>query len=86
MANKKHDTGKVIATKSFYGSHAEMVVDSSEFDVKLSENEVVCVDQDGFYITFKDRLDSGLADPRRFHNKSRKTVQKVDKELDKVET
>lgn len=86
MANKKHDTGKVISTKSFYGSHAEMVVDSSEFDVKLSDGEVVCSDQDGFYITFKNRLDSGFADPRRFHGQSRKVVQKVDKEVDKVET
>ena len=82
MASKKHDTGKVIATKSFYGSHAEMVVDPKEFDVVLKENEVVCADQDGFYVTFKDRLDSGLADPRRFHSKTRKAVNKRVEKVD----
>ena len=29
------------------------------------ENKVVLLDEHGYYITSKDRLDSGLADPKR---------------------
>jgi hypothetical protein len=84
MAGKKHDTGKLVQTKSFYGSHENMVVNAEEFDLVLKEDEVICEDGDGCYITFRNRLDTGLADPRRFHSASRKVVKKKEKELDKV--
>jgi hypothetical protein len=47
-----------ITTPSFYGSHKSMVVED------LGET-VVCKDDRGTYITLKDRLDNGLADPSR---------------------
>jgi hypothetical protein len=56
---RRHVTGKMITTKSWFGSHAEMVVE------ELEDGKVVCEDDNGKYITFADRLDNGLADTRR---------------------
>lgn len=73
-SKKQHDTSKVITTKTPYGSHLEMIVDNSEFDVTISDREVICEDEKGFYVTLKNRIDSGLADPNRYA--SRKSVAK----------
>jgi hypothetical protein len=59
---KRHTTGNIITTKSWFGSHAEMVVE------ELEDGKVVCEDDKGRYITFADRLDNGLADTRRLAN------------------
>ncbi len=32
----------------------------------ITENRVVCQDENGFYITSRSRLDNGLADPNRY--------------------
>lgn len=64
--NARHESGRTITTKSPYGSHSEMIV---ETDIKLLLNEVVCKDDEGLYITTKDRIDSGLADPNRYGNR-----------------
>ena len=79
MVNHKgHETGKVVTTKSPYGSHKDMVVRPDEYHANNSriyrgrgihtilEKEVVCKDDKGYYITFKSRLDDGLADPKRY--------------------
>jgi hypothetical protein len=55
----RHVTGSTITTKSWFGSHSEMVVE------ELKDGMVVCEDDNGKYVTFSDRLDNGLADPRR---------------------
>ena len=60
---RKHVTGTSITTKSWFGSHAEMVVE------EISEKEVMCEDQNGRYKTLKSRLDNGLADPNRYGNR-----------------
>lgn len=73
-SKKQYDTSKIITTKTPYGTHSEMVVDSSEFDVILKENEVLCSDEKGHYVTLKTRIDSGLADPNRYCN--RKNIEK----------
>jgi len=65
LSKKKHDTGRTITTKSVYGSHADMVENASDFGLTLGDNQVLCKDDDGYYITLKDRLDTGLADPYR---------------------
>ena len=57
---KKHETGKTITTKSRFGSHADMFVDD------LEDGKVLCKDVAGTYVTFKNRIDSGLADPNRY--------------------
>ena len=60
---RRHTTGKSITTKSWFGSHSEMVVD------ELSNGKVVCEDDTGKYITTKSMLDSGLADPNRYNSR-----------------
>ena len=58
-ARGRHVTGSDITTKSWFGSHSEMVVE------ELGDGKVVCEDDRGKYVTFANRLDTGLADPRR---------------------
>ena len=73
-SKKSHETGSVITTPSQFGSHASMVVDDPEvlkdFDLNMYKglgiDAVVCKDDRGYYLTFANRLDSGLADPKRF--------------------
>ena len=56
---KRRETGNIITTKSWFGSHSDMVVE------ELEDGKVVCEDDRGKYITYANRLDNGLADPRR---------------------
>ena len=77
-SKRSHDSGRTITTPSFYGSHSTMVVSSELFNIELNEKEVVCKDDDGFYITSKERLDSNLADPNRYSGR-RKVFLKEDK-------
>ncbi len=60
----RRETGQTITTKSWFGSHADMVIDP-EGD-GLDENQVLCQDDRGCYVTYKSRLDNGLADPNRY--------------------
>ena len=48
-----------ITTPSVFGSHKSMVVSEND------DGSVVCRDDRGEYVTAKDRLDNGLADPNR---------------------
>lgn len=74
-SKKQVDTGRVITTPSAYGSHASMVVSSfgdsigdSEFSVMIADDECVCRDDNGLYVTKRNRLDNGLGDPNRYGN------------------
>jgi len=60
----KHETGVAVTTKSLFGSHADMV--DEERSENAPEGMVVCKDDKGFYTTYKNRIDNGLADPRRY--------------------
>jgi hypothetical protein len=69
--SKGHETGKQVTTKSWFGSHDDMVVDPVDFGsggaaVTLKDNEVICQDDRGYYTTLTSRLDDGLADPNRY--------------------
>ena len=73
---KRHETGNKITTPSWFGSHASMVIDHEDVqiggqDVKLSDAQVLCQDDSGYYITYKDRLDNGQADPNRYSSSRR---------------
>jgi hypothetical protein len=68
-SGKRHETGRTITTKTMFGSHADMVVDHTSFDLTLKENEVLCQDGDRYYVTTRDRLDNGMADSRRYSGK-----------------
>ena len=74
--SKGHESGNEITTKSWFGSHASMVVEPEEVEpndelylVHLHHSEVVCKDDKGYYVTDKTRLDNGLADPNRYSNR-----------------
>lgn len=66
---------KKIETPSPFGSHESMALDPLVQVVTLGyprcEYEVVVTDGHGTYTTLRDRLDSGLADPRRYSGRER---------------
>lgn len=73
--NQQRETGQTITTKSRYGSHSDMVIvptgeiekDCEELLQKANHHlQVVCRDDEGYYLTYKSRLDTGLADPNRY--------------------
>lgn len=51
---------------SRYGSHESMVV----FKWSFLPQFVICQDEHGTYSTYANRLDNGLADPRRMDRRS----------------
>jgi hypothetical protein len=70
-----HQTGTIVTTKTHFGSTSDMVVDHTKYKyienngpITLIDEAVVCKDDRGFYMTFKNRIDSGLADPNRYAN------------------
>lgn len=65
-----HQTGTTVTTKTHFGSTSDMIVDHTKYKVNINENEVLCKDDRGFYITSKSRIDSGIADPNRYANNS----------------
>ena len=65
---KRHETGRTITTETWFGSHASMIVDHTEFGLELKDNEVLLKDDTHYYITTKDRLDISIADPNRYAN------------------
>ena len=67
-SRSRHVTGNTITTKSWFGSHSEMIVE------ELSDGLVVCEDDKGKYVTAMSMVDSGLADPNRFEL-NRKVVE-----------
>ena len=66
----RRETGSVVTTPSWFGSHATMVVDHTEFNLTLADDEVLCKDDSHYYVTKKNRLDTGCADPSRYSGKS----------------
>lgn len=74
-----HQTGHSITTKTHFGSTADMVVDHNQYvldnnPITLQDNQIICKDDLGFYVTLKSRINSGLADPNRYANNSRLSI------------
>lgn len=65
---KTRDGIRTIETPSPYGSHASMVVDidNEAKGHNVPSDKVICKDEKGFYVTYKKRIDNGLADPCRY--------------------
>lgn len=65
---KDTNNTETIETPSQYGSHKSMVVniDREAEGHNVPEDKVICKDEKGYYVTYKKRLDSGLADPCRY--------------------
>jgi hypothetical protein len=74
---RKHETGRTITTKTPYGTTSDMLVTDENIlsKVECPENFVLVKDADGYYITQKSRLDSGLADPNRYDISYRNSVR-----------
>jgi hypothetical protein len=72
----KHDSGKTVTTKTYFGSDSSMVVQDDDIikGLNLTKEQVVCKDDVGYYITTTKHLDSGLADPNRYANKNSRLV------------
>lgn len=64
----KHQTGRTVTTKTPYGSTSDMIVeDISMFKgLDIKDDQVILKDDDGYYITNRDRIDSGRGDPNRY--------------------
>jgi hypothetical protein len=83
----KHVVGRNISTKTAFGSHSDMIVsceDPAIQSLKIDDNQIICKDDTGYYITEKNRIDSGLADPNRYASiNARKIFQPLDIEMPK---
>lgn len=77
---RQHESGSVVTTKTHYGSDSTMIVDLSQYKpISINADEVVCKDDRGFYITKKNRINSGLADPSRHSDeKARITLEELE--------
>ena len=60
---------------SRFGSHSSMIDEEKTSELN-DGNKVVLVDEHGYYITERNRLDSGLADPKRWNGRRMFTKQK----------
>jgi len=83
---KRHETGNTVTTPSQFGSHRSMVVDAEKYvsaveptaGVSCGEGTCLCKDDKGFYITLEERLDNGLADPKRYSGERLNLIDKED--------
>jgi hypothetical protein len=70
--NRRGMPGKKEPEKTYpsnYGSHSSMIDEqkTKELEALHGDNKrVVIEDERGQYITYRSRLDSGLADPKRY--------------------
>jgi hypothetical protein len=79
----KHETGQKITTKTFFGTDSSMVVQDDDENVKgikLEAHQVVCKDDRGYYVTTKNHVDSGLADPNRYANARSRQIEVLTEE------
>jgi hypothetical protein len=66
--HKEKDNVRTITTPSAYGSHKCMIVDIDK-EAKghnVPKDKIICQDEKGYYVTYKNRIDNGLADPCRY--------------------
>lgn len=65
---RKHESGRIITTKTPYGITSDMVVSDENFlsQVSIPEGSVVVKDDDGYFIVPKNRVDDNMACPLRY--------------------
>lgn len=75
---RKHETGRLITTKTPFGTTSDMIVTEEEIlnKVKVEDDCVLVKDDDGYYITYKNRVNNGLADSMRYDISHREKVEK----------
>lgn len=65
MSKEKDKKEPSVIYPSVFGSHASMI--NKEKTTLLNDaTKVVCTDEHGDYVTLKERLDNGCADPNRY--------------------
>jgi len=76
--NRRRNTGTGFGKKEKYpypsrhGSHGSMINEEKTAELTAlhgNSKNVVLEDENGFYITEKRRLDTGLADPNRYSSR-----------------
>ena len=74
--NRRGRPGKKEPEKQYpsnYGSHLSMIHKEKTGELEAlhgNDKRVVLEDERGLYITYRSRLDSGLADPKRYSSRS----------------
>ena len=65
---RKHETGRIITTKTPYGITSDMVVTDEAVLAKVNVPEycVLVNDDMGYFIVNRERVDDGLACPFRY--------------------
>lgn len=75
MKNPRGLKGKKEPVKKYpsrYGSHLSMINEerTAELEALYGDSlRIMLEDEKGFYITYRSRLDSGLADPKRYSSR-----------------
>ena len=64
-ANRVPTKEEPYTCQSRYGSHTSMIDEEKTAELE-DENLVVLKDEHGYYTTYRDRLDTGLSDPKRY--------------------
>lgn len=66
--HKDKDNVRTITTPSPYGSHTSMLVDIDNLakNHNVPQDKVICQDERGYYVTYKQRIDNRLSDPCRY--------------------
>lgn len=79
IKQRKHESGRTIATKTAYGITSDMVVQDEEIiaKVNLSVNSVLVQDDMGYFIVDKNRVNDGLACPARYSNNREEVNQTI---------
>jgi len=60
--------------KALQESGDDVVVEVNGEKMKLAEDDVLLCDEEGLYVTKKNRLDTGLADPKRHNGRKKVTL------------
>lgn len=75
---RKHESGRVITTKTPYGITSDMVVTDESILSQLSieDRQVLVHDDSGYFIVPRDRVNDGLACPLRYCDSYRDMMDK----------
>ena len=73
---RKHETGRLINTKTPYGVTSDMVVTDEEIlqKVKVCETQTLVKDDFGYFFVEKKAIDNGLACPIRYSERLRESM------------
>lgn len=84
----KHQSGRIITTKTPYGSTSDMIVNDEEIlkKISLDSDSILLKDDEGYYITLKSRIDTGLSDPNRYSETYRGLIEdKISQDIEKYD-